>query len=239
MRSIVLANQKGGVGKTTTAIHLAHGFAIAGRRVLLMDLDPQGNATVAVQGMLPEDTPTDAPREWMVPVAERLWLLPSAGGEAVSSGEATIDTERLQAVVAELEGEIDVLIVDCPPRMDEWGWAGVQLCEEVIVPVQAEFFSMHGLSQMMASLEEAAQRYPGKGRLRGVLPTMVDAKEEVSGEILEDLRRNLKEVVLNTVIFRDSSLVEAASHGQSVFIHSPWSKGALCYTELVQEIIDG
>lgn len=189
--------------------------------------------------MLPEDTPPDAAREWMVPVAERLWLLPSAGGEAVSSGEATIDTERLQAVVAELEGEIDVLIVDCPPRMDEWGWAGVQLCEEVIVPVQAEFFSMHGLSQMMASLEEAAQRYPGKGRLRGVLPTMVDAKEEVSGEILEDLRRNLKEVVLNTVIFRDSSLVEAASHGQSVFIHSPWSKGALCYTELVQEIIDG
>lgn len=245
MRSIVLANQKGGVGKTTTAIHLAHGFALAGRRVLLMDLDPQGNATVAVQGMLSEPPPKAdqadqaTPREWMVPVAERLWLLPSAGGEAVQSGEATIDTDRLQAVVAELEGEIDVLIVDCPPRMDEWGWAGVQLCEEVIVPVQAEFFSMHGLSQMMTSLEEAARRYPGKGRLRGVLPTMVDAKEEVSGEILDDLRRNLGGTLLNTVIFRDSSLVEAASHGQSVFIHSPWSKGALCYTELVQEIIDG
>lgn len=246
MRSIVLANQKGGVGKTTTAIHLAHGFALAGRRVLLMDLDPQGNATIAVQGMLAEGQPAKntqdeqaAPREWMVPVAERLWLLPSAGGEAVQSGEATIDTDRLRAVVAELEGEIDVLFVDCPPRMDEWGWAGVQLCEEVIVPVQAEFFSMHGLSQMMASLEEAAKRYPGKGRLRGVLPTMVDAKEEVSGEILEDLRRNLEGILLNTVIFRDSSLVEAASHGQSVFVHSPWSKGALCYTELVQEIIDG
>lgn len=244
MRSIVLANQKGGVGKTTTAIHLAHGFALAGRRVLLMDLDPQGNATVAVQGMMPEDQSATemadgkaTQREWMVPVAERFWLLPSAGGEAVQSGEATIDTQRLQAVVAELEGEIDVLIVDCPPRMDEWGWAGVQLCEEVIVPVQAEFFSMHGLSQMMASLKEAATRYPGKGKLRGVLPTMVDAKEEVSGEILEDLRRNLEGVVLNTVIFRDSSLVEAASHGQSVFIHSPWSKGALCYTELVNELL--
>jgi len=237
-----LANQKGGVGKTTTAIHLAHGFALAGRRVLLMDLDPQGNATVAVQGMLADQTPDDGaetPREWMVPVAERLWLLPSSGGEAVDSGEATIDTERLRAVVAELEDEIDVLIVDCPPRMDEWGWAGVQLCQEVIVPVQAEFFSMHGLSQMMASLEEAAKRYPGKGKLRGVLPTMVDAKEEVSGEILEDLRRNLDGALLHTVIFRDSSLVEAASHGQSVFVHSPWSKGALCYTELVQEIIDG
>ena len=246
MRSIVLANQKGGVGKTTTAIHLAHGFALAGRRVLLMDLDPQGNATVAVQGMAQNAEPADGesdepstPREWMVPVAERLWLLPSAGGEAVQSGEATIDTERLRAVVAELEDEIDILIVDCPPRMDEWGGAGVQLCQEVIVPVQAEFFSMHGLSQMMASLEEAARRYPGKGQLRGVLPTMVDSKEEVSGEILEDLRRNLEGSLLHTVIFRDSSLVEAASHGQSVFVHSPWSKGALCYTELVQEIIDG
>lgn len=238
MRSIVLANQKGGVGKTTTAIHLAHGFALAGRRVLLMDLDPQGNASVAVQGMLSEDAPK-GPHEWMVPVAERLWLLPSAGGEAVQSGEATIDTGRLQAFVAGLEGEIDVLIVDCPPRMDEWGWAGIQLCEEVIVPVQAEFFSMHGLSQMMSSLEQAAKRYPGKGKLRGVLPTMVDTDEAVAKEILEDLSHNLKGLLLNTVIFRDSSLVEAASHGQSVFVHSPWSKGALCYTELVQEIIDG
>jgi len=238
VRSIVLANQKGGVGKTTTAIHLAHGFALAGRKVLLMDLDPQGNATVAVQGMRTE-ADGEAPQEWMTPVAERFWLVPSAGGEAVASGEATLDTERLKAVVGELDGEIDVLVVDCPPRMDEWGWAGVQLCEEVIVPVQAEFFSMHGLSQMMASLEEAARRYPGKGKLRGVLPTMVDTNEEIATEVLEDLRANLGELLLNSVIFRDSSLVEAASHGQSVFVHSPWSKGALCYTELVQEIIDG
>jgi chromosome partitioning protein len=238
VRSIVLANQKGGVGKTTTAIHLAHGFALAGRRVLLMDLDPQGNATVAVQGMIEGDEPPSS-HEWMVPVAERLWLLPSAGAEAVQSGEATIDTERLRSVVAGLEDEIDVLIVDCPPRMDEWGWAGVQLCDQVIVPVQAEFFSMHGLSQMMSSLEEAAKRYPGKGKLRGVLPTMVDTKELVAKEILEDLKSNLGSLLLDTVIFRDASLVEAASHGQSVFLHSPWSKGALCYTELVQEIIDG
>ena len=203
-----------------------------------MDLDPQGNATVAVQGM-EMDSPPPSPQEWMMPVAERLWLLPSAGGEAVQSGEATPDVDRLRAVLAELEADIDVLIVDCPPRMDEWGWAGVQLCEEVIVPVQAEFFSMHGLSQMMASLEEASKRFPGKGKLRGVLPTMVDAGEPIAREVIEDLRKNLQGVLLKSVIFRDSSLVEAASHGQSVFVHSPWSKGALCYTELVQEIING
>ena len=237
MRSIVLANQKGGVGKTTTAIHLAHGFAIAGQRVLLMDLDPQGNATVAVQGMRDESAP-ESTHAWMSPIAERFWLVPSAGADAPGE-DASLDTERLEAVVQGLDQEIDLLVVDCPPRMDEWGWAGVQLCDEVIVPVQAEVFSMHGLSQMMASQEEAARRFPGKGRLRGVLPTMVDSREEIANEVLEDLRKNLGDLLLQSVIFRDSSLVEAASHGTSAFLHSPWSKGALCYTELVQEIMNG
>ncbi len=238
MRSIVLANQKGGVGKTTTAIHLAHGFALAGHRVLLMDLDPQGNATVAVQGMGAGAT-EEGPLAWMTPVAERLWLLPSAGSAAAQAAGSKLDTERLEAQVEELRQRIDLLVIDCPPRMDEWGWAGVQLGEEVIVPVQAEFFAMHGLSQMMASLEEAARRFPGRGRLRGVLPTMVDASEPVAGEILDDLRANLQDLLMRTVIFRDASLVEAASHGQSVFHYSPWSKAALCYTEFVGEVIDG
>lgn len=237
MRSIVLANQKGGVGKTTTAIHLAHGFAIAGQRVLLMDLDPQGNATVAVQGMRDAGASKTA-HDWMTPIAERLWLAQSAGANAPGD-QASLDTAKLEAVVKGLADDIDILVVDSPPRMDEWGWAGVQLCDEVLIPVQAEFFSMHGLSQMMASLEEAAQRFPGKGRLRGVLPTMVDTREEIAAEVLEDLRKNLGDLLLQSVIFRDSSLVEAASHGTSAFVHSPWSKGALCYAELVQEIIHG
>ena len=238
VRSIVLANQKGGVGKTTTAIHLAHGAALAGKKVLLMDLDPQGNATVAVQGM-PSDDATALPQEWITPVCERLWLVPSASSGDMQATKQSLDTDRLQQVVASLAGELDLLIVDSPPRMDAWGWAGVQLCDEVIVPVQAEFFSMHGLSQMMASLEEASRRFPGKGRLRGVLPTMVDRKEQIAGEVLEDLRQNLGELLLDSVIFRDPSLVEAASHGQSIFVHSPWSKGALCYAELVQEVMNG
>ena len=238
MRSIVLANQKGGVGKTTTAIHLAHGAALAGQKVLLMDLDPQGNATIAVQGM-PSGEASEAPQDWMVPVCERLWLAPSASSMDPEAAEQNLDADRLQEVVAELADELDLLVVDSPPRMDAWGWAGVQLCDEVLIPVQAEFFSMHGLSQMMASLEEATRRFPGKGKLRGVLPTMVDRAEPIAGEVLEDLRENLGELLLNSVIFRDSSLVEAASHGLSVFVHSPWSKGALCYAELVQEIMNG
>ena len=98
---------------------------------------------------------------------------------------------------------------------------------------------MHGLSQMLASLEAAAQEFPGRARLRGVLPTMVDFAEPVTREILEDLRKNLSGNLLRSAILRDASLVEAASFGQSIFQHSPFSKGSLCYAELVKELIDG
>jgi chromosome partitioning protein len=235
MRSIVLANQKGGVGKTTTAIHLAHGLSLMGNRVALFDLDPQGNATVAMQS-IPEAEAEAL--EGLTPLARGLWLLPSPG-ERPAHARRSIDAGRLQQLVDRIESRVDWLVIDCPPRMDEWGWAGVQIAEQVMVPVQAEFFAMHGLSQMLASLDTAAREMPGKARLRGVLPTMVDLSEPVTTEILDDLRQNLGDRVLRTVILRDASLVEAASHGQSVFQHSPFSKSAFCYAQLVKELADG
>ena len=238
MRSIVLANQKGGVGKTTTAIHLAHGFALAGHRTALFDLDPQGNATIAVQSIA-DDAVTDEALEGLTRIATNLWLLPSPGDGSTLARGATIDVERLKDLVARIQDRIDWLVIDCPPRLDEWGWAGVQIAEQVVVPVQAEFFAMHGLSQMLASLDAAAAEFPGKAALRGVLPTMVDLREPVTMEILDDLRKNLGDRLLRSVILRDTSLVEAASFGQSVFHHSPHSKGALCYAELVKELEHG
>lgn len=238
MRSIVLANQKGGVGKTTTAIHLAHGLSMAGARVAMIDLDPQGNATVAIQGMEGGEEAEGALGHLM-PIAERLWLLPSPGAAAFVEERPHIELAKLQGLVDELTEQVDWLVVDSPPRMDEWGWAGLQLCEEVIVPVQAEFFAMHGLSQMLASLEIAATRLPGKARLRGIVATMVGLAEPVAAEILDDLRKNLGSQVMSTVIVRDALVVEAASHGHTVFSHAPWSMSALCYAELVKELIDG
>jgi chromosome partitioning protein len=236
LESLVLANQKGGVGKTTTAIHLAHGLSLTGARVALFDLDPQGNATVAMQGMIQEDVEG---QDVLVSLGRDFWLLPSPGARAVLERHVTVDVGKLQGLVDSLADSLDWLVVDCPPRMDEWGWAGLQLCDQVIVPVQAEFFAMHGLSQMLASLELARSQFPGKAKLRGVLPTMVDLQEPVSLEVLEDLRRNLGADVLESMILRDSSLVEAASHGKTGFEHCPWSEGALCYGELIKEIIDG
>lgn len=238
MRSIVLANQKGGVGKTTTAIHLAHGLALTGLRVALWDLDPQGNATVAVQQMTTSGL--EAPLvEALMPIAPGLWLLPSTSGGSSPDRVGQVDEQGLRAIHAKLEGIVDWLIMDCPPRMDAWGWAGVQLSDQVVVPVQAEFFSMHGLSQMLGSLDTASRMFPGKARLRGVLPTMVDSSEPIALEVIEDLRRNLGDRLLQSIIFRDSALVEAASHGKSAFEHCPWSKGALCYAELTRELMNG
>ncbi|MCA8976471.1 MAG: ParA family protein [Planctomycetes bacterium] len=238
MRSLVLANQKGGVGKTTTAVHLAHGLALSGARVALFDLDPQGNATVAVQN-LEGGEDEEGPLQILAPVADRFWLLPSPGASALVAPETRVDIDRLRGLTEQLAGRLDWLVIDCPPRMDDWGWAGLQLGDEIVVPVQAEFFAIHGLSQMLTAMEMASKQMPGKAKLRGVLATMVDSKEPVTLEVVDDLRRNLGDLMMTTTVWRDSHLVEAQSHGKTAFAHCPWSKGALCYGELVMEILNG
>ncbi|MEQ1633762.1 MAG: AAA family ATPase, partial [Planctomycetota bacterium] len=144
MRSIALANQKGGVGKTTTAIHLAHGLALRGDRVALVDLDPQGNALVALQGMQADAV---ADESGFRSVCDGLWALGSFHQETPDAGFLKGLRRQIEAM------EPDWLIVDCPPRMDAWGRAGLELCQQLLVPVQAEFLAMHGLSQILATLE--------------------------------------------------------------------------------------
>jgi chromosome partitioning protein len=217
---------------------LAHGIALSGKKVVLIDLDLQGNATVALQGMTSSPSPDPVLSE-LTAVAENLWLVPSPGAFGEVPRDAKVDFERLSQLTQSLATSIDFLVFDCPPRMDDWGWAGVRLGDEIVVPVQAEFFAMHGLSQMLSSIEAAAAENPGKAKLRGVLPTMVDYSDPVTGEILQDLRRNLGDRVLRTTILRDASLVEAASFGNTVFIHSPATKAALCYAQLVKEVMHG
>ena len=231
-----MANQKGGVGKTTTAIHLAHGLSLAGDRVCLIDLDPQANATVGLGEMTQDDVEEMAP---LRSVADLFWLLPSPGAERPIDRFTSVDVDKLQALAADLESRMDWLLVDCPPRMDQWGWAGLQLCKEVLVPVQAEFFAIHGLSQMLATLERVRMDYPSHGALTGVVATMCDQSSPIAREVVDDLRKNLGCMVMNTVVSRDSSFVEAASHGRTVFDYRPGCAGAFCYGELVREVRNG
>ncbi len=235
MRALALANQKGGVGKTTTAIHLGHGLALAGKRVAIFDLDPQGNATLAVQEMAAEPSDHMAP---LVPAGQGLWLLPSAGAERSIMPDEQLDVRALEGLAARLQGEIDVLLVDCPPRMDSWGWAGLRLCQHVLVPVQAEFFAMHGLTRMIDTIERANAEHDGRCELLGVFVTMFDHREEVALEVRTDLQRNLGESMLDSVVVRDSQFIEAASHGVTLFEYNPFAKGARCYASLVREVLE-
>lgn len=240
MRSVAVANQKGGVGKTTTAIHLAHALALAGHRTGVLDLDPQGNATLALHGMEADATPFEAGvLQHLRPVAEGLWILPSSGDARLSR-----DSKPRREALAELADHMTAaafewLVIDCPPRMDHWAWTGISLADQVLVPVQAEFLAMQGLSQMLQTLEAARSEFPGKAALLGVLATMVDLREKVAEEILADLRANLEGDLLETCILRDSMFIEAASHGETVFQYCFECKGARSYLELAREVIHG
>jgi chromosome partitioning protein len=231
VRALALANQKGGVGKTTTAIHLGHCLALAGKRVAIFDLDPQGNATLAVQEMK-----GGAALEPLVAVSDRLWILPSLGNERVVGPDEQADAERLDQLRKILEPNVDVLLLDCPPRMDAWGWAGLRLCDHVLVPVQAEFFAMHGLSRMLQTIELARGK-GARGELMGVFISMFDYREEVAQEVRADLRANLGECLFDSVIVRDPEFIEAASHGLSLLDYNPLAKGARCYAALAREVM--
>jgi chromosome partitioning protein len=250
VRSVALANQKGGVGKTTTAIHLAHGLALAGQRVVLVDLDPQGNATVAVQAMLLDPAALAESERWhhrgrgqkarLLELRDGLRVLPSPGASQNLPRSAAPDLDGLVELVGELEKDgTQWLVVDCPPRMDQWGWAGLRLCKEVLVPVPPEFFPMHGLSQMMQTLKEAREEFPGQAKLLGVLVTMLDWGQAIAREVLSDLRQNLGDQLVEALIYRDPKFVEAASHGLTLFEYQLFSKGARSYGELVREVLHG
>lgn len=242
MRSIALANQKGGVGKTTTTVHLAHGLALTGARVLVLDLDPQGNATLATQGMQSDgDANADSGiYEALQPLRDGLWILPSPGASRNLSPQTVPDFDRLAGLVEALGDEgFDWVIVDCPPRMDAWGLTGVRLCEHVLLPIQPEFFAMHGLSQMLETLEGVRREHGACADLLGVVVTLFDPKVPVEREILDNVRANLGPRMLRSVIERDPRFVEAASHGLTLFDYCLESKGARCYGELVREICYG
>lgn len=231
------------MGKTTSAVHLAHGLGLAGKKVVLMDLDPQGNASLAVQSMSIEGQSgaqqTGAFAD-LIPLRDQLWVLPSPGAEGNLGPDSKPDVQALQELRDGLEAEgVDWLLVDCPPRMDAWGLAGVAICQELILPVQAEFFAMHGLSQMMETLEEIRSHQSPDGGLLGVLVTMLQTDEAVALEVVENLRQNLGDRLFRARIYRDSQFVEAASHGLSLFDYNLEAKGARSYGELVREVLYG
>jgi chromosome partitioning protein len=226
MRSLAIANQKGGVGKTTTAVNLARGLALAGGRVALIDLDPQRQATLSVRALLGE--PLEASGT-VRPFGERSWVVSPPSGARNGIKENIHDS--LRAV-----RELDWLIVDCPSRLDGAAWLGLSLCQEVLVPIQAEFLSIDGLPALLKALEQVRRSYPGRAALRGVFINMLDAREPGARESVAALVGRLGGQLLETVVFRAPEVAKAAAVGHTVFEQDLSSVGARAYGELVREV---
>lgn len=251
-RIIAIANQKGGVGKTTTAINLAAALCELGCRILLVDLDPQGNAStglgIEVSGrglttydLLIEEVPVrDVMRETSV---SGLWICP-ANTDLSSADMALVANEKRSFLLHDAlrhpsidAGRFDFVLIDCPPSLSLLTVNAMVAAHSVLVPLQAEFFALEGLSQLMLTIRQVRQGPNPNLRIEGVALTMHDGRNNLSQLVEADARATLGEVVFSTVIPRNVRVSEAPSYGQPVLAYDPASKGSRAYRTLASEIL--
>ena len=246
---IACANQKGGVGKTTTVINLATYLALAGRRVLVVDLDPQGNATSGLgfdrttlgasvyAALLDRNATRTLPQQTQI---DNLWLIPSgpdlAGAEIelINVGQRE---RRLQAALDELRDSFDFVLLDCPPAVGLLTVNALTAADGVLVPIQTEYYALEGLSQLLSTVNLVRDNLNPRLRLAGVLLTMYDARTTLSADVAAEVRRHLGNAVFETIVPRSVRLAEAPSYGRPIVRYSPESRGAQAYASLADEFL--
>jgi chromosome partitioning protein len=244
-RIISVANQKGGVGKTTTAINLAAGLAKAGRTALVVDFDPQCNATSGL-GVAPvarhplvQGQPL---RAAMVETSQpRLSLLPGSQSLADADALSAANRQRASTLRQQLSRELDhfdFVLLDCPPSLGQLTRAALSASSEVYVPIQCEYFAMEGLSQIIELARQTKSRDNPRLEIGGIVLTMFDPALELANEVADEVREYFARTVFESLIPRDVSISEAPSHGMSVLEYAPRARGARAYVELVLEVID-
>ena len=245
VRVLCVANQKGGVGKTTTAINLAAGLARAGQRTLAIDLDPQCNATTGL-GLQP------APRHALVerlPLGDsvlatsiaNLDLLPGSRSFQDVDALAKSDESQAELLRQHLLCELslyDFVLIDCPPSLGTLTQTALSASTEVLMPIQCEYFAMEGLTQMIQVIRGVMKQFPGRLEFGGILLTMYDSGLELTHEVDAEVRDFFGGIVFETVIPRDIAAAEAPSHGRSVMDYAPRSRATRAYIELCMEVLE-
>ena len=244
-RTLCVANQKGGVGKTTTAINLAVGLAMSDQNTLLVDMDPQCNATTGI-GLQPVDRHPLVERKPLRQCSvettiQKLSVLPGSRSFVDVDQLANSNGNQSDAVVNHLvngTGSYDYVIVDCPPSLGTLTQTALASSSEVLMPIQCEYFAMEGLTQMIKVIRDVMNTKKGALQFGGILMTMYDDKLELTSEVDEQVREFFGEIVFDTVIPRDVAVSESPSHGRSVLEYSPRSRGSRAYIELCMEVLE-
>ena len=244
-RILCIANQKGGVGKTTTAMNLAVGLARANLRTMLIDLDPQGNATTGLGQVLRERHPVLGPCPLLQaadrPTADPLYLVAGSrrfrDADTLSQSSANQAAEFIERIWTETE-TLDYVLFDCPPSLGPLTQAALCASTEVLMPIQCEYFAMEGLTQMIEVIRNVMQRQETRLEFGGILLTMYDASLELTAEVDREVREFFGQIVFEAVIPRDVAVSEAPSHGLSVLDHAPRGRGTRAYLELCMEVMD-
>ncbi len=247
---IAVANQKGGVGKTTTSINLSASLAKLGRKVLAVDMDPQGNMTSGLgvnkhgqeasmyQLLLGMSDFSGTVRHDVYPGLD---LLPSSVDLAAIEIELTGEANKefvLSEIILPVSGAYDFIIIDCPPSLNLLTLNAMTTADSVLVPIQCEYYALEGLSQLIHTITLVKQRLNPDLGIDGIVFTMYDSRTNLSRQVVENVRDNLRQHIYDTVISRNVRLAEAPSYGMPICEYDPSSTGSVLYLKLAQEMID-
>ena len=247
-RRIVVANQKGGVGKTTTAVNLSAALREVGQRVLLVDFDPQGNATSGL-GV----DKNHSPNVYDVLIGESdcaKAIVSTPYGDVLPSNKALagagielVGMEHREYLLSNaldtVEENYNFILIDCPPSLELLTLNGIVAARSVLIPVQCEYYALEGLSDLMSTLRLVKKRLNPDIDVEGVLLTMYNGRTNLSMQVAEEVKRFFKGKVYATVVPRNTRLAEAPSHGKPVIAYDKWSKGAEAYRALAKEVLEG